>query len=181
MKSLLGGAMTGCAIVALVILSDTATDRRTHATNPPSYNTGGGVIVPSHGAVPGPALLVPYNSSTVNGLTPGERRIIELLESIDKKLPATPVAQALPGGIDPLKVAQKSCIRCHIPSAADEKGGGYILFADDKATAFKPVNRSRRTEENRLVRDEVITRGTMPKGGKLTPAERSAFEHPIFK
>jgi hypothetical protein len=162
-KSIIGLGMVS-VVIGLAVFGKTAVD-----ANPPVY--GAPPIVPYYGAMYGQEPGISKSDS---------KRIIELLESIDQKLPSGVVPQSQTG-LDPLKVAQAKCAKCHTPSVSDTKGGGYILFADDKATAFKPVNRDRRTEENNIVTKATVATGTMPKGGTLTPAEKAVFQRSIFK
>lgn len=129
-----------------------------------------------------PPTVVPYYGATFG--TPGgfsaadAKRVVELLESIDRRLEALEQRQAagpapLRKGPDLLAVAKASCAACHTPSKADAVGGGFILFASDKADALKPLSAR---ERGRIT--ESVQSGTMPPDGrkKLTPAEKSAFK-----
>lgn len=130
---------------------------------------------PYHAAAPA-AVQVPYYGAVYGqpgGFSAADaKRVVELLESIDKRLAvletkAGPVAAKAP---DPAAVARARCAGCHVPKSAEAKGGGFILFADDKAGALKPLS----ARERARVR-EAVEGGTMPPNGKLSPAERSAF------
>lgn len=136
-----------------------------------------GLIASAHAT---PPAVVPYYGATFG--TPGgfsatdAKRVVELLESIDRRLEALEQRQA--GGPVPLKkvpdllaVAKASCAACHTPAKADAVGGGFILFADDKAGALKPLSARERTRIT-----EAVQSGTMPPVKKLTPAEKSAFK-----
>lgn len=128
-----------------------------------------------------PPAVVPYYGATYG--TPGgfsaadAKRVVELLESIDRRLEALEQRQA--GGPVPLRkapdllgVAKAGCAACHTPAKADTAGGGFILFADEKAGALKPLSARERTRIT-----EAVQSGTMPPGPKkLTPAEKSAFK-----
>ena len=141
----------------------------------------GCVLLATAHATPNPPVVVPYYGATYGpaGLSAADaKRIVELLESIDRRLEAIEARQ--PGGPLPLKkgpdltgVAKQHCAACHTPKSADAKGGGFILFADDQAAALKPLSGR---EKTRIT--EAVQAGTMPPGDrkKLTPAERSAFK-----
>ena len=136
------------------------------------------LIVTSAHATP---VVVPYYGATYG--TPGgfsaadAKRVVELLESIDRRLEAIEQRQAWPAplkkGPDLLALSKANCAACHTPAKADKAGGGFILFADDAATALKPLSGREKTRVT-----EAVQAGTMPPDGrkKLTPAERSAFK-----
>jgi len=137
------------------------------------------VVTTAH-ATPVP-VVVPYYGATYG--TPGgfsaaeAKRVVELLESIDRRLEAIEARQGGPvplkKGPDLLALGKANCAACHTPTKADKSGGGFILFADDAATGLKPLSGR---EKTRIT--EAVQAGTMPPDGrkKLTPAERSAFK-----
>ena len=125
-------------------------------------------------------VVVPYYGATYG--TPGgfsaadAKRVVELLESIDRRLEA--IEQRQPGPA-PLKkgpelaaIAKANCAACHTPAAADAKGGGFSLFERDE----KSLRQFGAREKVRIV--DAVQGGTMPPDGrkKLTPTERSAFK-----
>lgn len=129
-----------------------------------------------------PPVVVPYYGATYG--TPGgfsaaeAKRVVELLESIDRRLEAIEAKQAggpaaVKKGPDLVAIAKANCAACHTPAKSDKAGGGFILFADDQAVALKPLSGR---EKTRIT--ESVQAGTMPPDGrkKLTPAEKSAFK-----
>lgn len=129
--------------------------------------------------------VVPYYGATYG--TPGgfsaaeAKRVVELLESIDRRLEAIeqktgngpPAANLKAKGPDLAAVAKTHCAACHTPTKAEASGGGFILFAGGDAKALKPLSGREKTRVT-----EAVVGGTMPPDGrkKLTPAERSAFK-----
>lgn len=127
---------------------------------------------PYHAAAPA-AVQVPYNAVVYGqpgALTKADVvRIIELLESIDRNT-APAAAKAVKAGPDKQAVARANCAACHTPAKADKAGGGFILFADDKASALKPLSARERTRVK-----EAVESGEMPPNRKLTPADKTAL------
>lgn len=137
------------------------------------------VLAAAAHATPVP-VVVPYYGATYG--TPGgfsasdAKRVVELLESIDRRLEAIEQRQA---GPVPLKkspevyaVAKSHCAACHTQATAEKSGGGFVLFERDE----KSLRLLGAREKTRIV--EAVQAGTMPPDGrkKLTPAERSAFK-----
>ena len=162
-REILIGAFTG-GFVAVVILS--LFSRHAAEANPPG---------------PPASVVVPYNGASVGDKQPwtGDdvRRMLGLLKSMDERLGNIEAGPRAPGAltlIDPLKVATGTglCITCHTPTASEAKGGGFILFANDEGTAFKPFS----AREKVKIRDAVES-GQMPPPakGKLSPGEKAAF------
>lgn len=134
-------------------------------------------------ATPPVPVVVPYYGATYG--TPGgfsaadAKRVVELLESIDRRLAA--IEERTPGapaavkakGPDLTAVARQHCAACHTPAKADGAGGGFILFAADDAKALKPLSGR---EKTRIA--EAVQSGTMPPGDrkKLTAVEKAAFK-----
>jgi len=134
------------------------------ASYTPTPVTAGSVVVPYYGASYGPP----------NGFSSADaKRVVELLESIDRRLEALEQKGQKSAVVKPdlLTVAKGRCLSCHSPSSADDRGGGFILLSDDKGTALKPLSAR---EKNRV--REAVQSGTMPPNRKLDPAEKSAFE-----
>jgi hypothetical protein len=127
-------------------------------------------------------VVVPYYGATYG--TPGgfsaadAKRVVELLESIDRRLAAI---EERTGGPVPIKAkgpdltatARTHCAACHTPAKADGSGGGFILFAADDGKALKPLSGR---EKTRVA--EAVQAGTMPPADrkKLTAAEKAAFK-----
>lgn len=138
------------------------------ASTPPSQITGG-AIVPYYGAA--------YGSS--GGMSAADsKRMLELLESIDKRLEAIEAKTAGTGlakpaaKLDPLAVAKAKCLNCHTQAKADAKGGGFILFSDDAGSGLKPLNAGEKVRVKQAVQS-----GSMPPGQtKLSATEKAAFE-----
>lgn len=150
--------VTGTAVVA-------------SATPPQSYS------VPAYGGVPLQLLGQQGGMSAADAkrlLEIEEERLVlqresnELLRAIAIKLDA-PLPQAQRKA-DMLAVAKVRCAACHTPGKSEAKGGSFILFADDTATSLKPLNGAEKRAVKQAVQD-----GSMPKSGKLTPEEKSAF------
>lgn len=99
------------------------------------------------------------------------RRAMALLESIDKRLAAIETQTPPKPRADILPIAKQRCAACHTPAKAEDKGGGFILFASDLADVLKPLS----AREKSRIKESVIG-GTMPPNGKLSQAEQSAFE-----
>lgn len=161
------GVILFAAGVALVL----GTSAPSHS-NPPAVGYGpqahaGAVVVPYYGATYGG----PAGISASDG-----KRVVELLESIDRRLEqleaktgAAPLA--VKKGPELLAVAKQRCAACHTEARADAKGGGFILFADDKASALKPLSAGEKTRVKQAVQG-----GTMPPAAKLTADEKAAFK-----
>ncbi|HEY1191090.1 MAG TPA: hypothetical protein VGE74_25880 [Gemmata sp.] len=143
--------------------------------NPPPVT---GYTPQSHAA----PLVVPYYGATYGGpagiSTADGKRIVELLESIDRRLEAIeaksgggPLAQK--AGPELLTVAKANCASCHTPAKADRAGGGFTLFADDAAGAMLPLSGRQKTAVK-----QAVTDGTMPPGNrkKLSAEEKAAFK-----
>lgn len=155
--------LTSLSLFLACVAALCATGHTATSTYPPSQTTGG-VVVPYYGAAYGQS-----NTSQADN-----KRIIELLESIDRRMESLesraggPLALKRP---DPLPVAKSKCVACHTPGKAEAKGGGFILFADDAASALKPLN----AREKNLVK-QAIQSGAMPPQGKLNAAEKAVFD-----
>lgn len=137
------------------------------ASTQPSQITGG-VIVPYYGAA--------YGGS--GGVSSADaKRMVELLESIDKRLESieaktAPAGFAKPAAkLDLLATAKAKCLNCHTQAKADAKGGGFILFSDEAGSGLKPLNAGEKVRVKQAVQS-----GAMPPNVKLTPAEKSAFD-----
>lgn len=140
---------------------------------------------PAPGYQPPATVVVPYNGAQVGGKDAwtGDdvRRMLAYLKSMDERLERIESGPArAPGAIvqlDPLKVATGPglCVNCHAPSVAAAKGGDFTLFANDEGTAFKPFS----AREKSKIKDAVES-GQMPPPakGKLSPAEKAAFQFP---
>ncbi len=136
------------------------------ASTPPAQTYS----VPAYGGVPLQLLGQQPGLSAADA-----KRIIELLESIDRRLEAI---EAKTGGpvpllqkkVELLPVAKAKCAACHTPSKADAKGGGFVLFANDDATVLQFLKADAKRAVKQAVQD-----GSMPKNGKLTAEEKSAF------
>lgn len=135
-------------------------------------------------STPSPPVTVPYYGATYGapgGFSAAEaKRVVELLESIDKRLEAIEAKTGAGApvnlkakGPDLAAVAKTHCAACHTPGRAEKEGGGFILFAADDGKSLKPLSGR---EKTRIV-DEVQA-GTMPKDGrkKLTATEKAAFK-----
>lgn len=135
------------------------------------------------GYQPPATVVVPYNGATTGGgkeAWTGDdvRRALSYLKSLDERMANIEAGpNRAPGqlvALDPLKIAtgEGLCYTCHTPAVADTKGGSFILFANDEATAFKPLNSKERTK----VRDAVET-GQMPPPAKakLSVQQKAAF------
>lgn len=126
------------------------------------------------------AVGVPFYAATYGepgGFSKADaRRVLELLESMDKRLDSIDQKTGTGGplsvkkGLDLLTVAKSRCLNCHTESKAESKGGGFILFSDETGSALKPLS-SR--EKVRI--KEAVQSGTMPPNKKLDAEERSAF------
>lgn len=155
-----------CAAGTALVL---AAARPAESTPPAAqYPTAAPVVVPYYGAAYGQP----------GGFSPAEaKRVVELLESIDRRLEAIEAKQGAPAaqkkGPDLFTVAKTNCAACHTPAKADAKGGGFILFADEQPTALKPLSGR---EKVRIV--EAVRGGAMPPEGrkKLTADEKAAFK-----
>ncbi len=142
---------------------------------------------PGHGTPPtvpyaGPVVTaqVPYQAAVYGGnpgLSPDQaKELLSLLRSIDAKLSdiedkIAPGAAKVVLKTDPLKVAAAKCAACHVPGKADTKGGGYLLFADDSAKAFRLLGGR---DKKRI--SEAVETGTMPPSGPLSAAEKAHFK-----
>ncbi|TXH99570.1 MAG: hypothetical protein E6Q76_19675 [Rhizobium sp.] len=152
-----------------VLIASGSPSRSQYATGYSPQTTGGAaVVVPYYGATYGG----PQGLSAADG-----KRIVELLESIDRRLEgiearsAGPLAQR--AGPDLLAVAKAHCAACHTPGKAEAKGGGFALFADDGGAALLPLSGRQRTAVKQATAD-----GSMPPSGrkKLTAEEKAAFK-----
>ena len=146
---------------ALVLLAGLAGLLGSARADPPV--TAGAAVVPYYGAAYGGA-----------GLSAGDgKRIVELLESIDRRLEALeqrggpPVAQKAKG-LDQLAVAKARCASCHSPANAEAKGGDFVLLTADGA--LKPLSGRERARIK-----EAVEGGAMPPNRKLTADEKAAF------
>jgi hypothetical protein len=152
----------------------------------PQPNTGGGPVLNNTGGYR--ALL--YGAGFAGAqITPDDfAYLIRLSEEIVangretntllRQGPAAPKQAS--GEITPavrLAAAKKNCISCHTPAAAEGKGGGYIMFADDAGSALKPVSFKDRQRESELVNRRVNVTKDMPPEGRPRPApdESQAF------
>ena len=154
-------------------------------TPPPAAAAPASVVVPYNAAVYGqPSGFTAADAKRLLELTEAngtrQEKTNELLAQLLARPAGGPVAAAAPK-LDVLAVSRAKCAACHTPGRADDKGGGYVLFADESAKAFKPVSSKDRAAENGLVRKEVTDTESMPKGGRLSPAERALFQSPVFK
>jgi mono/diheme cytochrome c family protein len=133
--------------------------------NPPGY------------ANPAVAAVVPVYAAVHSPQTGGDDETKELLRQILGELKklnalaAQPVEPVTPAVTDALAVARRSCLGCHGPAAAAEKGGEFVLFGDEGGTQFAPLN----PRDRRRISDRV-SNGSMPppKAGKLSNPDKAA-------
>ena len=121
-------------------------------------------------------VVVPYYGAAYGGggmSAADGKRVVELLESIDARLSRIETAGGIKPAakLDPLPVAKTKCAACHTQTVAEAKGGGFILFADDGATALKPLSAREKTRIK-----ESVQSGTMPPAKPLSASEKAAFD-----
>lgn len=153
------GGVLGLGLV-LVAAQNTHADGVTVTTTQPYYGaTYGGAGISAADA----KKLIEHTEMSLAE----QKRTNELLEQLLQKLGGEVKAAAK---LDKGKVAQAKCAGCHIPAAAEKKGGGFVLFASDDGKTLNALSKRDSTNLRRLV-----TEGTMPPGGKLPPAELRAM------
>lgn len=163
MRRILGAVAVLLASVGLV------------SADPPGYqqyvNPAVAAVVPVYTAVHGP------QSQSSDELLAAVKELTAEVRALREELAAIRAAQTEATGPagpkpEPLAVAKASCLKCHGPAAADDKGGGFRLFADDEGKAFAPLSpRDRQRIASR------VANGTMPPP-KATPpgaAEKAAL------
>lgn len=161
-----------CLLLIFAGVAVLCASSHTANSNPPVV-AAPAVTAPAYGSA------VPYFLGNSGGMSQADaKRMIELLESIDANQKRTNELLEAKGGplaqkakVDPLPIAKAKCATCHTPGKAEAKGGGFILFADDQATALKPLN----AREKVRVKESVQS-GSMPPQAKLSSAEKSAFD-----
>lgn len=86
-----------------------------------------------------------------------------------KQLAGGPQAPAAQKKADPLAVVRAGCAGCHSPAAAEARGGGFALFADDGAT-LAPLSAREKARASARVKS-----GSMPPPpAKLSAPDRAA-------
>lgn len=152
--------LTASLFLTACIAGILASSRPAASTTPTQLS--GGIVVPYYGAA--------YGGS--DGISQADaKRMLELLAQIERNTrPREGLAQPA-AKLDQLAVAKTKCIACHTPARADAKGGGFILFGDEEGKAFVPLSGRARTRIK-----EAVLSGVMPPSGKLSAAEKAAFE-----
>jgi cytochrome c551/c552 len=135
----------------------------TAVANPPPYIPPA-AVVPVYGAVAGMNQSNDELLAAIKELTAEVRRLREVVEAGNAAPPPIPPAT------DALAVARAACLSCHSPNSAADKGFSFQLFADDAGAALAPLN-----NRDRLRVVNRISDGSMPKGGKLSDADRKAL------
>lgn len=135
---------------------------------PPPYAYPAAAVVPVYTAVYTPRdERPPADAHAENDTAAAIRELAAEVRALRAELAALRESSAAPQGPEaapkaPAKlaavdVARQACAGCHAPKAAEAKGGGFVLFADDSAAAF--VNLSAR---DRVRIANRVKNGSMP-------------------
>lgn len=141
----------------------------------PSYAASYGSTA-SYGSVAPPARSAPAQTQPspceeTKALTQAMLKVLERLESLEKRSHPTPPPAVPKGRGDPFNPGTsaplsqletaRSCSACHDRNVAEEKGAGFVLTDGGRIVA---------TPEQRLASLRMVLQGKMPKvGGKATP------------
>lgn len=126
------GCWVAAYAVAVVAFVLSVAAVKTANANPPA------VVSPAAAAVV-PVYTAVYSPDQVGGtdLAAAVRELaaeVKALREEVSRLKAAPAAapvKAVAEKPDPLAVAKAACAKCHTPAAAEESGGGFVLFAAD--------------------------------------------------
>lgn len=135
----------------------------------PSYAASYGSVAPP--ARSAPAQTQPSPCEETKALTQAMLKVLERLESLEKRSHPVPPASPPKGRGDPFNPGTsaplsqlevvRSCSACHDRTSAEEKGAGFVLTDGGRIVA---------TPEQRLASLRMVLQGKMPKvGGKATP------------
>lgn len=101
-------------------------------------------------------------------LSAAVRELAAEVKALRVEMAAARAGAALPqkaAGKAPAAVAKAACAACHTPGKADDRGGGFALFADEKAGALAQL--SARDRQRAAAR---IVSGSMPPAPKKLDA-----------
>ena len=101
-------------------------------------------------AVQVPTYSVGYAPAADQGILDELRRLREAVERLSEQRGAGPQQPITVAG-----VLQASCVKCHVATAADKDGGGFVLVEKDGKVVPLSV-----AEKKRLIRR--VTKGDMP-------------------